>query len=179
MKTGSRAVALFTCLAISCIATAQTKRALPSEQTAFSAEDEAVRRPVAIPEDVLAILRTNEDVRGSLENESIPPDKLPLSWFSASIVHLNDRKKQDLIVEGEPPLSGANTVWFWVFRPTPHGHELVLAAPAHDLIVRSSIHNGLRDIEMLAATSSSVHTVDFRFDGHKYAIFREKWEDIK
>ncbi len=179
MKIYWRAFGLFTCLTISCNGFAQAKRAHTSEQTAFSAEDEGVKTPVAVPEDVLAILRTDEEVRNSLEYENIPPEKLPLSWFSASIVHLSNRKDQDLIVEGEPPLSGANTVTFWVFRATPHGHEMVLNAPAHDLIVRKARWKGYRDIEMSAETAVEFHRVILRFDGNRYEIYRETLQPIR
>jgi hypothetical protein len=179
MKTGSLILVLFTCLTISGIAIAQTKTAHALEQALFSAEDEAVRNPVAIPEDVWAILQQDEMVQTFMENAEGAPARLPRSWFSASKVRLAGPHERDFVVMGEGQLRGANVITIWVFRSTPHGHELALTAPAHDLLVRKSSHNGLRDIEMLAATASSVHTVDFRFDGHKYAIFREKWEDIK
>jgi hypothetical protein len=179
MKIGLRAAALFICLTICCVGLAQTERAHTSEQTAFSAEDEAVRNPVAIPEDIWAILQQDEMVRTFIENAEGTSARLPRSWFSASKVRLAGAQEKDFVIMGEGQLRGANVITFWVFRSTPRGHELVLTAPAHDLLVRKSSHNGLRDIEMLANTASSVHTVDFRFDGKKYAIFREKWEGIK
>jgi hypothetical protein len=43
----------------------------------FSAEDSGVKRPITIPDDVLAILRQDKLVRNVLENEETPVAKLP------------------------------------------------------------------------------------------------------
>jgi hypothetical protein len=69
-------------LVMSSALTAQSKRSHSSEQLAFSAEEDTVKRPVAIPQDVLAILARDEMVRNELENEELPVEKIPLSWFS-------------------------------------------------------------------------------------------------
>jgi hypothetical protein len=160
---------------------AQTRRAplAEREQVHFSAEDEGVRRPAALPGDVLEVLGKQKRVVDILESQQIPPEQLPLSWFSASIIHLGRSNDDDFIVEGEPPLSGANTVTFWVFRSTPNGHELVLTAAAHDLIVRKASWNGYRDLEMMAVTAMRVDRVLFRFDGKRYQQYREKLEAIR
>jgi hypothetical protein len=83
-----------------------------STQTHSSAEDAGVERPVAIPEDVSALLEKDEMVRGAMEDQNIPADKLPTSWFSASAIHLSSPDKTGFIVVGEPPLSSANVSTF-------------------------------------------------------------------
>ena len=46
-------------------------------QTHFSAEDEGVNHPVAIPPEVLAILAKDETVHPVLEDQGITPVNLP------------------------------------------------------------------------------------------------------
>jgi len=91
------------------------------EQSDFSAEDAAVRKPVAIPQRVLTNLEKDETVQNVLRDQNIQPGDLPASWFSASAIHLSGSKATDLIVVGEPPLVGGNVTLFWVFRATPRG----------------------------------------------------------
>jgi hypothetical protein len=157
---------------------AQAKRPIDPEQRQFSAEDEGVKKPVAIPDDVLAILGKDEFVRDALEDEMPPTGKPPRSWFSASAVHLSSPDKIDFVVVGEGKLLGANVTTFWIFRATPHGHELVLTAPAHDLIVMNTRWRGYREIEMSAETAVKFSSVLFRWNGRKYVAFREKSEPM-
>jgi len=175
-----RLVALFVIIPFHCtLANAGGRHKAQIEQTRFSAEDERVEKPVEVPADVLDLLKQDQMVRNVLEDQSRPAHDLPVSWFSASAIHLGPTEETDLVVVGEPPLSGANTVTFWVFRSTAQGYALVLTAPAHDLIVKGTRSFGVRDIEMLATTAMQVHTVLFRFDGQQYKIYREKWEPIR
>lgn len=150
-----------------------------TEQTVFSAEDEAVKVPAALPQGVVAILRSDEMVVMAMKNEQPQIEKLPSSWFSASVIHLGTPGETDFVVVGNPPLSGGNTATFWVIRSTPDGSELVLKAPAHDLSVKPTRAVGLRDIEMLAVTATHVHTVMYRLDGKSYKVFRDMWKPIQ
>jgi hypothetical protein len=158
---------------------AQAIQHLPAEQTDFSAEDETVKKPAAIPDEVLALLRQDSMVKDVLESEKIPLQKLPTSWFSASAIHLSAPGEPDMIVAAEGTLMEANVENFWVFRHTVHGYELVLNAPAHDLGVKKRRWNGMREIELESATATNVHTVLLRFDGSQYAVFNDKSKDIK
>jgi hypothetical protein len=165
--------------AVSGIATAAGRDSRKAEQSDFSAEDAAVKKPVAIPEDVLAILRKDKAVLSTLEDQNLQPTKLPASWFSASAIHLSTSARTDLVVVGEPPVSGGNTAMFWVFRATADGHELVLTATAHDLRVRSRRSNGYQDIELVSMTAAQISSVLCRFDGSQYAQFRSKSKPIR
>ena len=162
-----------------CISPPQQWRALTAQQLAFSAEDNGVEHPVPVPSDVLAILRKDEGVKSVLESENILPKNLPSSWFSVSIVHLSAAKRNDLVVVGQPPVSGANVTSFWVFRATAHGHELVLYAPAHDLIIKNTRWKGYRDIEFAGMTAAEITTVLCHFDGRRYRAYRTKAEPIQ
>jgi len=56
-----------------------------------------MKKPAAIPEDVLAILAKDEMVSRTLEDENLPAEKIPMSWFSASGIHLASRAKPILL----------------------------------------------------------------------------------
>jgi hypothetical protein len=179
MKVSLSAIVLLILLAARVPGTAQGKAVHSAEQMQFSAEDSGVKRPITIPDDVLAILRQDKLVRNVLENEETPVAKLPSSWFSASEVHLSNSTETDLIIVAEGPLAGANVDVFWVFVPAVHGHDLVLTAPAHDLIVRKARWKGYREIEMSGETAVEFSSVLFRWDGRKYVVCREKSEHIR
>lgn len=150
-----------------------------TEQLNFSAEDTSVKKPVAIPKEVLAILRNDRTVQSVLDNENIPPENLPSSWFSASAIHLSAASGMDLVVVGEPPVVGGNVTIFWVFCSTPEGYKLVLTAPAHGLEVKKTRWNGHRNIELTSMSAVKISTVLCRFDGQQYIEFRSSLEPIQ
>ena len=160
---------------------AQAGQPTTREQTHFSAEDMSVQRPVAIPRDLLTILKEDESVQHVL-NDYDPRTELkepPDSWFSASVIHLRDKDQTDFVVVGEGPLAGANMVTFWVFVATPNGYKLVLNAPAHDLEVNRRRWNHYREIEMSAETAVVFSSVLYRWDGTRYVNFRAESHEIR
>lgn len=161
-------------LSISFNAVPQSTQTLGLEQTEFSAEDEAVKKPAEIPIDVLALLRQDERVKNELEDGKIPPGEMPTSWFSASAIHLSGPGEPDFIVAAEGPLRGANLEDFWVFCHTEHGYRLALNAPAHDLVVLETYWNGYRKIVLSSQTANVLTSVFFRWDGKRYVEFQEK-----
>ncbi|MFY9939146.1 MAG: hypothetical protein WAK33_19850 [Silvibacterium sp.] len=172
-------VVLFALIALSGTMRAQhPDKADEREQLHFSAEDETVRRPASVPQDVLTILEGDRDVAESLKEQKLQPDQLPISWFLASKVHLHEPGQSDLIVVAAGALMGANVTKFWVFGRTAHGSELLLAVPAHDLIIRNSRWQGYRSIEAAAMTASTISTVLFRFNGSVYEPYRTSSEKI-
>jgi len=155
------------------------KAAQPSDQRHFSAEEDGVKKPVPIPEAVLAILRKDEKVRNVLEADNIPAEKIPISWFSASAIHLSRPEQTDLVVMEVGPLRGANVITFWIFSATTHGYRLVLMAPAHDLIVKNTRWKGYREIELVSMTALEISTVLVRFDGERYKKYKARSEHIR
>lgn len=139
-----------------------------SVQTHFTAEDSSVKQPVPVPDSVLNILREDNGVRLALATDGISGVNIPLSWFSASAIHLSNSKDSDLVVMGEESLRGANVTTFWVFSAMPGGYKLVLTAPAHDLIVRNTRWKSHRDIDLVSMTAVEISTVSCRFDGIRY-----------
>ena len=150
-----------------------------NEQRHFSAEAGDTRAPKPLPQSVFTILKKDEHVRSVLEDQNIQPDRVPLSWFSAATVHLSNPKKADFVVMGEGPLRGANVVTFWVFQSTAHGYRLVLTAPAHDLIVKSTRCKGYDDIALISATARQTSTILYRFNGERYTEYKSESEAIK
>jgi hypothetical protein len=128
-----------------------------------------VHCPVSIPEDVLIQLRADKIVRNVLENENVSPENLPPSWFSAAIVRLSSSIHNDLVIVGNPPVSGGNSAMFWVFADHGGGkHTLVLSTAAHDLIIKQSRYKAYKDIELRAMTATEVSSVLYRFNGRAY-----------
>ncbi len=154
------------------------KQAQSSERQHFSAEGDITKEPVSVPKSVLTILAKDKHVQGLLEDENIQPEKIPSSWFLAGTVHLSSHPKTDLVVMGVGPLRGANVVTFWVFCATVHGYELVLTAPAHDLIVKNTRWKGHYEITLMSATAKEVFTVWYRFDGKRYVEYKSGLEPI-
>ena len=153
--------------------------AYPAEQSSFSAENDSVQKPVAIPQDVLTALSRDSLVRAELKDRKIPAERIPASWFSASAIHLGNARETDLIVMSVGPVHGANVTMFWAFRPAASGHELVFTGGGHDLRVKNTRRNGYRDIEALGITMLKPWSDLYRFDGKKYARHNEKVGEIR
>jgi hypothetical protein len=149
------------------------------EQSEFSAEDTAARKPVALPEDVLSILKKDKTVQSVLLDQNIQPENLPGSWFSASAIHLSRPNATDLVVVAEPPLAGANVTLFWVFCASGDTYDLVLTAPAHDLVVKHTRWKAHREIELVSATAVQISTVLCRFDGKQYTEYLSKLKPVR
>lgn len=151
-----------------------------SEQMNFSAEHASVKRPVAIPQDVLALLSRDELVRNELESQNIPAERIPASWFSASMIHLRSAREADLVVMLRVVrFHAANVTMFWLFRPAAFGHELLFTGGGHNLTVKNTFWNGYREIETSAVTMQKLSTVFYRFDGSQYTRYKEKLEEIR
>jgi hypothetical protein len=164
------------CLQVSC---AQIPRHPSQEQLRFSAEDESVRRPVVVPEGALAIVKKDPYVIEFLDGRDTSAAEPREPWLVASEVHLAGPDERDIVVVATGRLRGANVTTFWVLRPTGHGFELLLTAPAHDLIVRNSRSQGYRDIQILATPGIRVSAVSFRFDGNQYKVYGRSSENIR
>ena len=164
-------VVLFVLLAM---CSANIVEANEDEQMHFSAEADSVKKPVAIPPNVLAALSRDEVVKDALKGRNIPADEIPASWFSASVIHLRGAHEADLVVMSIGPAHGANVTMFWVFRPTASDHELIFTGAGHDLEIKKTRSNGYREIETLAVTMQKVSTVVYRFNGKQYTRYKSR-----
>jgi hypothetical protein len=158
---------------------AQNKRSHSSEQLRFSAEEDGVKNPVALPPDVMELLKKDGLVRSQLENGDTPGEKFSPSWFSASVVHLHNSRQKDLVVMAMASLVGGNVDTFWVFRGTPHGYELIMNAFVHDLWIKKTLWKGYREIELVSMSALQISSAICRFDGKKYVGYKSKLEDIQ
>ena len=158
---------------------AQPKHPRPTDQTHFNAEDGVRMHSIRIPANVLTILARDPMVSKTMHDADPALTQPSQSWFSAAKIHLAGPEENDLLVMAEGPFLGANVVNFWVFRLTPQGPNLVLDGPAHDLIISRTRWMGLRDVKLLSATATRVHTVLLRFNGERFVTFSDRWEDIK
>ena len=68
---------------------------------------------------------------------------------------------------------------FWVFRSTPHGHERVMMAHEHDLIVKRVWWKGYREIELMSSSAVEWSSVLLRWNGKEYVAYREKSGSIR
>src|SRR5215469_9911234 len=110
------------------------KQAEDREQTNFGVEDD-FENPIAIPSVALESLRTSRNaddlIQMCAENEGVPVEKVPASWFVASEIHLNRSASSGLIVRGEHPcLGGAHIAQFWILAKTKTGYEIVFRGRA-------------------------------------------------
>jgi hypothetical protein len=161
------------------LAAALAPAAVAKECTGFGMEDEKPACPAALPADVAAILLKDEHVQRTLDGNKLPPDQLPLSWFAVSEVHLAGPREKDLVVMATGRLGGANVTTFWVFRPTEHGHELVLNGPALVLNIKKERANGYKMIELTKVVHlDTIDSVTLRFNGSRYEAFRQCEEKI-
>jgi len=149
------------------------------EQSLFGAEEEAVDRPVKVPDGALDILRKDEQVVRYLESEQKSPDELTTEEFLASEIHLNGRDEVDLVVMGGGHLRGANVITFWVFRRLREDYKLVLKVAANGLKVQTALWKGFRNISTATPIAGSAVEMLYRFDGERYVRYREKSEPIQ
>jgi hypothetical protein len=174
-------VLLFSIIVFTIFCGAQSSNPRPAsafEQTRFSAEDRAVEKPVPIPRQVLDLLRADRLVVKVLESENLSATQLPQNWFSASAIHLSANGPEDLIVVGEPPLAGGNTVPFWIFIGVHKKFQMALSSSAHDLKVLSARSKGYKEVELSGPTSSRFFSNVYRFDGNSYVVYRSNEKSI-
>ena len=177
-KTANNLVKGLALFLLSTVAAASSTAQAPSgeghEQTSFSAEDEGVKNPVPVPQDVLLLLAKDDYVRDTMKYTDPPVKAPPQDWFSASVIHLGASGEEDLVVQAKGPLRGANVDMFWVIALTSSGPVIVLNAPTHNLMVMKTKWNGHRNIELLSATAVECSTTVLRFNGSKYEVYRDK-----
>lgn len=160
-------------------ASAQQPNAREAVQESFSAEDEGVKRPVTIPNEVMKILAQDDMVRTQMQNDETRPTEVPASWFSASEIRLGRTPANDLVIQAAGPLVGANVDIFWVFVHAHDEWKLALEIPAHDLIVMRRRFNRYRILEADAMPCCMITTARFRFDGTRYERYFARTQDIK
>jgi hypothetical protein len=144
------------------------------EQRAFSADDDAVVRPISLPKRALEALANDPYVSNALRDGNLPSEKLPTSWFKASAIHLAGPNEVDFVVMGECPMCGANVSPFWVLRPKGEGFEVIFFTGALGFTVKNRRSNGYQEIETASVTMQHTNMSIWRFDGHRYKPSNEE-----
>ena len=140
------------------------------EQTRFSAGDDAVENPIAMPSNIADLLSKDPFVRTTMEQERVSSDSFPSDWFQVSELHLSRSEEPDLIVVGDGPLRGANITTFWLYRPVQDGYELLLKPSAYLLDIKESRSHQYRDIELSSTTATMTTISVLKYDGRKYRV---------
>lgn len=162
------------------VTTAQTpKIPLPQEQSHFELEQD-LAAPVALPDNVLEMLRRDPIVLASRCVEpGQPSEQISASFFEASRLHLHSSHQADLIVKPKNPcLSGANIGPFWIFRHISDRYKLILSVSALGLEILNSRSHGYRDLLAGAVIAGKVVNVTYKFDGNTYQEFKAKAAEI-
>jgi hypothetical protein len=150
-----------------------------ADQYVFSANDETMQHPISLPSRAFAMVARDQSLASLLEGTSVAREKVPESWFVASVVHLASKNEGDLIVMGVGPVRGANVTTFWLLRPKGEVFELLLTATAHTLKVTQARSNGYRDVELVSATAVRVSTSLFTFRAGTYQRVSVEVRDLK
>jgi hypothetical protein len=176
MKT----VAPIPILIISCLQllVAQSTGGPGYEQAHFSAEDES-DAPHCPSGRSTAPDQRGPFVAEALKSQAPATTQVPAGWLMASGVHLAGPDENDIVVVAAGLLSGANVTTFWVLRPADRSYELLLTAPAHDLVIKRTRSKGYKEIELLSATAVEVSTVSLRFDGKRYQVHARSSNPIR
>jgi hypothetical protein len=158
----------------------QTEKRPSQEQMRFGLE-ESVNQPVPIPDAVLAMLRTDSEVRTSrCVDQGQPSPDISASWFEASQIHLDGPEEIDLLVKAKDGcLFGANIGPFWIFKKTQHGYELLLDVSALGLELLPSRTNGHKDVSVGAVAGGKAVSAFHKFDGRRYQESENKVEEMK
>jgi hypothetical protein len=143
------------------------------EQTVFH-EYEKFQHTVPLPPKALEALLRTKEVKRALEFASLEQRDDPSGLFQAAEVHLSGSDEVDLVVEGFPPVSGADNTWFWVLVSAHTVPRVVLWTGGDSLEVLASRANGYKDI-MCSWSSSSGDTTEwkYRFNGKRYFLWKE------
>jgi len=165
----------------------QKREGTQEQQSDFSMELEIapIRKPLKLPTSALLPLSKDASVSSCTADENLPNGRALLSWFVASEIDLGKSGQPDLIVlpaEMSAPAPtgpasnacffGPYTTTFWVLRKTGGSYDVILRVNAHDLEVRWTRHNGLRDIEASVSNMRGSGTTIYRFNGQKYVKYK-------
>ncbi len=154
-------------------ASAQMNPGSASEQRFFNLED-AVQNPVDLSDAELAALAA-DDLMSKKLGPAPPASKLTQEGLEATVVHLCGSGERDLVVIGNgEPFIGANVGPFWIVRDLPAGPAVVLSEISLGLTIETSRSNKCLNIEAFAATAVEGTTTDFRFNGQKYVVYKQK-----
>lgn len=163
-----------TVLALALSTVAQGQGTAPArEQTVFH-EYEPFQHDVPLPPKVLhALLRTKE-AKEALESAREDQRNNPSQLFQAAEVHLRGLDEVDLVVQGFPPVSGADNTWFWIVLSARSTPKIALWTGGDSLEVMASRTNGYRNISCSWSSASGyTRKWKYHFNGEKYLLWKK------
>ena len=163
-------------LAMSIAAQGQGITSAPKEQLAFLSQD-SFTASAPLPQDVLKILLRQPLVRDSMERASHKDKRNPAQLFRAIQVHLINPNDIDLFIVGIAPISGADNGWFWIVRAARRNPRIVLFATGYSLELLGSRTNGYHDIQSSWSNPNGTETRTYKFEGTRYKLSRERWNE--
>jgi len=172
-RTAKTVLAAVFALIASAVCVAQGQKASVGEQTSFS-EGAPAQHPVALSPGVLKVLFETQEARQVLNFASDSTQDDPARLFRATAVHLSRPDETDLVVIGVPPMSGADSGWFWVVRLGRSGPRVVLFAGANSLELTEDRTNGYRDIVTECSSATETEETTYHFDGKSYKGWKKK-----
>lgn len=141
-------------------------------QTVFNLE-EAVKKESAIPEAVLAVLKSERIVDGCFKSKGARAREN--DWFAASAIDLNGDGRLDLIVKAEDAcLFGANQAPFWVFQNFADGYQKIFSASGLQLEVLAKKSNSFRQIKISKVVGMKPSSEIYGFRAGKYQAIKPR-----
>ena len=105
----SRTIFVFVLVALAArILFAQREKPHPIHKQTLFSEDRPLQKPTPLPEDVLKLLLSTEEVSNGLAFANGSERKNPAKLFRVAEVHLSRPDQADLVVVGIPPMCGAD-----------------------------------------------------------------------
>ncbi len=164
MKTISRflAIAIFLLIAVS------LDYSQANSQTIFEVEGR-VSSPVAVPVDVLAVLKSDPRVDVCFKSGAAGVSED--AWFEAAALDLNGDGRSDLVIKPKDPcLFGANQGPFWIFQDLPDGYQKILATEGLQLIIMPSKFNSFHVIQVSKVIRMRSIESRYRFSKGQYNL---------
>ena len=135
-------------------------------QTVFNLEED-VAKSAAIPQDVIAILKSDKRVDACFQAKGKGANEA--EWFEASEIDLNGDKQMDLVIKAKDAcLFGANQGPFWVYQNTGEGFKQILSEHGLQLSVLPKKINSFNQIQVSKAVRMKPASRTFSFRNGKY-----------
>jgi hypothetical protein len=151
----------------------------PSETPTIYELQKPFANPVALPDNVLALLYANNELAAKLNSCQAHKSLTARSSepFQALEVNLSRDELPSLIVRAadkclwEKGLDSIERVPFWMFRQAQTGYELVLAEKTQALQLLKARNAGYPDVcTSVVEAGGEIDRIGYRFRGGKYAV---------
>jgi hypothetical protein len=176
MSLKARTICFLICLAcwagmMALQASAQRTSKGPTYFSPDYEESDPFKHALPPTDDVLdSLLRTPQaqaaaDALAGLDREELRKK------FSVVKIHLSDSSKEDEIVLGSDPMSGADNDWFWIVRRLRGRAQVILFANGLSLKLLNSRTSGYKNILTgWSAASGLTITCIYHYDGTRYRL---------